>query len=114
MKMYQTRSLVLRIARQLQKKGLSFGEAQKMAWQRVKAVDQPQNAAFLTFKKVGGEICTRLVHLGHISDYITLKGGRALADGLKAYVDLAKVYAGAANPVISVYSDRVVCIQVIN
>jgi hypothetical protein len=114
MKMYQTRSLVLRIARQLMKTGLSFSEAQRFAWSRVKAVDQPQNAAFMTFRKVNGEICTRMVYLGSITDYVTLKGGRPLLNGLKAYVDLAKVYAGDKNPVISIYPDRVLCVQSIN
>lgn len=114
MKLYQTRSLVLRIARQLQKSGLSFSEAQKAAWQRVKGFDAPQNAALLTFRKVDGTLTTRLVHLGDLSDYITLKGTGRPLQGLKPYVDLAKVYAGSKNPVIAVYPDRVVSMQVFN
>lgn len=114
MKMYQTRSLVLRIARQLQKSGLSFSEAQKAAWQRVKGFDAPQNTALLTFRKVDGKLTTRLVYLGNLSDYITVKGTGRPLNGLKPYVDLAKVYAGEKNPVIAVYPDRVVSMQVLN
>lgn len=115
MKLYQTRSLVLRIAAQLRKKGYSFSEAQRAAWQRVRSASQPENAAFITFRKVNGELATRLVHLGDITDYITIKGtGRTPIHGLKPYVDLAKLYAGDKNPVISIYSDRVVSMQTLN
>lgn len=115
MKMYQTRSLVLRIAAQLKKKGYSFSEAQRAAWQRVRAASQPENAAFITFRNVNGELTTRLVHLGDLTDYITIKGtGRTLMHGLKPYIDLAKVYAGDKNPVISIYADRVVSMQALN
>lgn len=108
MKLYQTRSLVLRIAAQLRKRGYSFSEAQRAAWQRVKVVEQPENAAFLTFQKVNGQVTTRLVSLGQLSDFIELKGtGRTLLPGLKPYIDLAKFYAGERNPVISVYQDSV-------
>ena len=114
MKLYQTRSLVLRIAAQLRKKGYSFADAQRAAWQRVKAVEQPTSAAFLTFRKVNGELSTRFVYLGPLTDYITIKGTGRPLNGLKPYVDLAKVYAGDRNPVISVYPDRVVSLQVLN
>lgn len=115
MKLYQTRSLVMRIAAQLRKRGYSFSEAQRAAWQRVKAADPAQNAAFLTFRKVNGQLATRLVSLGQLSDFIEIKGtGRTLAPGLKPYIDLAKVYAGDKNPVISVYQDSVVCLQACN
>lgn len=115
MKLYQTRSLVLRIAAQLRKKGYSFSEAQRAAWQRVRSASQPQNAALITFRKVNGDLTTRLVYLGDLTDYIAIKGtGRTLMHGLKPYVDLAKVYAGDKNPVISIYPDRVVSMQVLN
>jgi len=113
MKMYQTRSLVLRIARQLQKAGLSFSQSQKEAWARVRAMQTPENAALITFRKVSGEVTTRLVYMGNVTDYVEMKGGRPLLHGLKAYVDLAKVYAGAKNPVISIYPDRVISLQAI-
>lgn len=114
MKLYQRRSLALRIAHQVKAlKGCSFGEAQRIAWAHLNA--QGENCALVTFQKVSGETCSRVVYLGNFTDYVEIKGtGTSPRPARRAFVDLAKVYAGISNPVISVYLDRIQSITYYN
>lgn len=108
MKMYQRRSLALRIAHQVKiLKGCSFGEAQRIAWAHLND-GQAHSAALVTFQKVSGETCSRVVYLGNFTDYVEIKGtGTSPRPARRAFVDLAKVAAGVKHPVISVYLDRI-------
>lgn len=112
MKLYQKRSAVLRAAHAIKKaSGLTFSEAQKEAWRRVKS--EGEKVGLLEFRKVSGEVCRRLVYTGDLGDLVTFQGnGRKLSPGCRLFVDLAKVWAGAKNAVISVYSENIYSLTV--
>lgn len=111
MKLYQKRSTVLRTAHQIRKAtGCTFGQAQRLAWAHLR--EENPMFAQMTFEKVSGEVSTRIVYLGSVSDFIQIKGtGSPLPSSRRAYVDLAKFWAGSKNPVISVYSDKILNVQ---
>ncbi|MGL6296397.1 MAG: hypothetical protein ACRC3K_08335 [Plesiomonas sp.] len=76
----------------------SKSTALTLAWIMVKRGD----AVLLTFKKVDGSICRRVVSENWAS-YQEPKGGRKLTPGLTVFADLGK-HAAGQNFIISTYN----------
>lgn len=107
MRMYIKRSIALRLAHQLRKTGLSFSDSQTMAWAWINS----NGASCVTFKKVSGEVTTRVVATQALSQYIDFKGtGTRIKEGLRLFVDVAKLLTGQKNPVISAYQNSIISI----
>jgi hypothetical protein len=99
---YQKRSIVLRLANSLVGHGIPFGTAQKMAWNWIKA----HSVCAVTFRKVNGEITSRIVAAEHISDHIIFTGTGHSTKPRKLMLDLSKHLAGK-NAVISTYPENI-------
>ncbi len=95
------RSKVLSLANQLRKE-MGFSEALRTAWATVKA----NQTAKVTFKKISGQITTRVVAI-NVLDFLTVKGtGRPTKPGQKLFADLAKVATGRPA-IISLYEENI-------
>jgi len=95
------RSKVLSLANQLRGQ-MPFSEALRTAWATVKN----NQTAKVTFKKVSGEVTTRVVAI-NVMDFLTVKGtGRPTKPGQKLFADLAKVATGQ-YPIISLYQQNI-------
>lgn len=104
MKMYQKRSLALRLSHQLRSFGMTFSQAQRMAWDWI----NQHGAAGVTFQKLSGEITTRVIAMGKASDYVEFKGtGRRLHPDQVLMVDLGKFLTGRPA-IISTYKNRII------
>ena len=104
MKMYQKRSLALRLSHQLRSFGMTFSLAQKMSWDWI----NQHGAAGVTFQKLSGEITTRVIARGKASDYVEFKGtGSSIGPDRLLMVDLGKYLTGRPA-IISTYRNRII------
>lgn len=102
-------ALVNKLAAQIRKANETETRSTSMqkAWATIKAAG---NAAVLTFKKIAGDICTRIVCADWSKFYTVKGGGKQTAPGQILFADLVKVAMGI-NPIISTYESRVISIN---
>lgn len=86
----------------------SRSEAMKSAWAIVNTSSETENIAILTFEKVDGKKCKRVVS-ENWQDYTVITGtGKTKPENLKLFADVAKHFTGQ-RCIISTYN--VVSIQ---
>ena len=103
------RRKVLVLAHQLRRhQNLTFGEAQKMAWAKLKA----EGGVLIVFNKVnrktGKETLAKRIISRNWLNFYTPKGtGRPLKAGQILMVDLARVWTDCQYFLISTYQNRI-------
>ena len=99
--------LVCILAAQLRKNKPSYNQQDAMirAWIIVK--QDLSKISLLTFKKIDGTICTRVVSTNWSEYHAITGGGRPVKEGLKLFADLGKHYVG--HPcIISAYEENII------
>lgn len=85
---------------------ISWSEAMQTAWLMVNKTQQ--DFTLVTFTKIDGTVCRRVVS-ENVSLYYTPKGtGRPLKEGQILFVDLGKYVANSDRFLISAYSDKII------
>jgi hypothetical protein len=100
-------TLVCTLAAQLRKNKPSYDQSTAMllAWIIVK--QDLNKISLLTFKKIDGTICTRVVSTEWFQYHAITGGGRPVKEGLKLFADLGKHYVGRPC-IISAYEQNII------
>jgi hypothetical protein len=83
---------------------VTLSQAMSTAWKMVKTFTDLE---VVTFKKVSGEVCRRVVSKNWAKYQPPTGTGRPVKEGLVLVADMGKVAAGI-NPVISMYKSNII------
>lgn len=104
---YSTISKIMVLASQLVKHtDLSRSSCMKFATAQIK--NNPEAYKLVSFTKVSGKPCKRVVMSDSYENYYTSKGtGRKPKEGQVLFADAARVLSGQKSVIISTYYDRI-------